>query len=154
MPRLRQRPALRVKAAVGVKRRRCPFPGATFRGAILAPDMLTRGHFFRQQRSAMGEKMTKMRADFMMLAGVIAANPVVLYAQSDVPPSNVPPSDFLPSDVPRSDLTQTTASNFTIALDAKSGGVWRLNTNTGELWFCLASAAPQCHLAVDAKKKK
>jgi hypothetical protein len=79
---------------------------------------------------------------------VIAANPAVLYAQSDVPPSDLPPSD-----VPPSDLTQTTADNFTIAPDAKSGGVWRLNANTGELWFCLASATPQCHLAVDAKKK-
>jgi hypothetical protein len=88
--------------------------------------------------------MTRMRTALMMLAVVIAAFPVVLYAQSDVPPS----------DVPQSDRTPTTASNFTIAPDAKSGGVWRLNANTGELWFCLASAEPQCHLAVDAKKKK
>jgi hypothetical protein len=93
--------------------------------------------------------MTKMRAAFMMLAVVMAAMPAVLYAQSDVAPSDVPPSD-----VPPSDPTQTTAGSFTIVPDAKSGGVWRLNANTGELWFCLASAIPQCHLAVDAKKKK
>ena len=81
--------------------------------------------------------MTKMRAAFTMLAVVIAAIPVVLYAQSDLV---------------QSDLTQTTAGSFTIAPDANSGGVWRLNANTGELWFCLASGAPQCHLAVNAKK--
>jgi len=75
--------------------------------------------------------MTKMRTALMMLAGVIAAIPVALYAQSD--------------------LTQTAAGKFTIAPDSSSGGVWRLNANTGELWFCLASAAPKCHLAENAK---
>jgi hypothetical protein len=76
--------------------------------------------------------MTKMRTASLMLVLVLVAIPVVLYAQSD--------------------LTQTTADNFTIAPDPRSGGVWRLNADSGELWFCLASAEPKCYLAVNTKK--
>jgi hypothetical protein len=140
-------------SGVGVKMEALPtwpFPRANFRGAIHAKETRWLGASPPTTTQRNGRKrMIKMRAAFMMLAGVIATIPVVLYAQSDAPPSDVPPSD-----VPKSDRTQTTGSNFTIAPDAKSGGVWRLNANTGELWFCLASAEPQCRLAVDAKKKK
>jgi hypothetical protein len=44
------------------------------------------------------------------------------------------------------------SDRFTMVADSKSGGVWRLNSNTGELWFCLASAAPKCHPAENAKQ--
>ena len=77
--------------------------------------------------------MSKMRTASIMLAVVLAAIPIVLYAQSD--------------------LTQTTtAGSFNIATDARNGGVWRLNASSGELWFCLASAEPKCYLAVNTKK--
>lgn len=77
--------------------------------------------------------MTKMRTASIMFAVVLAAVPIVLYAQSD-------------------DLTPATAGSFHIATDARSGGVWRLNASSGELWFCLASASPKCYLATNAKK--
>jgi hypothetical protein len=109
------------------------FPQANFRGAVLVPETRWLRAFLPATTERNGRKrMTKMRAAFMMLAVVIAAIPAVLYAQSEP--------------------TQTTTGSFTIAPDANSGGVWRLNANTGELWFCLASGTPQCHLAVNAKK--
>jgi len=75
--------------------------------------------------------MTKVRTALVILAAMLAAVPVALYAQTDV--------------------TDATPDKFTVVGDPNSGGVWRLNTNTGELWFCLAAAAPKCHLAEDAK---
>ena len=67
-----------------------------------------------------------------VLAAMGAATPIALYAQTE--------------------LTDTTSGKFTMIADSKSGGVWRLNSSTGELWFCLASAAPQCHLAQNSKQ--
>jgi hypothetical protein len=94
--------------------------------------------------------MTTMKSTLMTLAVVIAALPLALYAQSDLtPPSEpTPPSDL----TPQSTSTQTTPASFTIAPDPTSGGMWRLNENSGELWFCLAASTPKCHLAQDSKK--
>lgn len=75
----------------------------------------------------------RLLAALAVVAAAGVAIPVGLYAQSE-------PVD-----------TGSTG-RFTMVADAKSGGVWRLNSNTGELWFCLASAAPKCHLAENAKK--
>jgi hypothetical protein len=88
-------------------------------------------------------KMTKMRIALIALAIVVtSAVPVMLYGQSELVP---PQTEVAPA-------ATGTGCGFTIAADATSGGVWRLNSSTGELWFCLASGTPQCHLAVNAKK--
>jgi hypothetical protein len=76
--------------------------------------------------------MKRLWTTVAMLAAVCAAIPVALYGQSD--------------------QTDTMTGKYTIVADSKSGGVWRLNSTTGELWFCLASAAPRCHLAENSKQ--
>jgi hypothetical protein len=78
------------------------------------------------------EAMTKLQTGLVILAAMAAAVPFALYAQSDV--------------------TDATTSKFAMVTDSKNGGVWRPNSNTGELWFCLASASPKCHLAENAKQ--
>ena len=36
-------------------------------------------------------------------------------------------------------VSNAEAQKFQIAADAKGGGVWKLNTATGELWICAPS---------------
>jgi hypothetical protein len=77
--------------------------------------------------------MTKLQVALMVLAAVAVAIPVArTTAQSE--PTLVAPTDF------------------TVAPDSKSGGVWRLNARTGELWFCLASATPKCYPAENVSR--
>jgi hypothetical protein len=76
--------------------------------------------------------MTRLLVTLAVLAVVGIAIPVALYGQSE--------------------LAETTPDKFTMVADSASGGVWRLNSNTGELWFCLASASPKCHSAENAKQ--
>lgn len=75
--------------------------------------------------------MTRLLTIVAVLAVMAVTIPAALYGQSDV--------------------MDVTTGKFTIIADSKSGGVWRLNSSTGELWFCLASAAPKCHLAENTK---
>ena len=77
--------------------------------------------------------MTKVQAFLIILAAIAVAIPVAqTTAQSE--PTLVAPTDF------------------TVAADSKSGGVWRLNSRTGELWFCLASATPKCYPAENVSR--
>ena len=80
--------------------------------------------------------MTKLHMALVALALAAVAVPVALRAQTEpaAAPAAVSPIDF------------------TVAADEKSGGVWRLNARTGELWFCLASAQPKCYSAENVKK--
>ena len=97
--------------------------------------------------------MTKMGTALMILA-VVATLPTALHAQSNVTqPTVQQPSaqQPVPQSNLQSDAAQATAGKFIIAPDMKNGGVWRLNADTGELWFCLALGTPQCHLAVNKK---
>lgn len=45
------------------------------------------------------------------------------------------------------------SGDFTIVPDSSVSGVWRLNSRTGEIWFCFATAQPKCYLAENAKKQ-
>jgi hypothetical protein len=73
--------------------------------------------------------MTKLQAVLVALVALAIAVPLVQGARSETHPAPLVPTDF------------------TVASDPRNGGVWRLNSRTGELWFCLASAQPKCYAA-------
>ncbi len=77
--------------------------------------------------------MTRVHAALMVLAAIAVAIPV---AQTTA----------------QSEPTVIASTDFTVAADSKSGGVWRLNSRTGELWFCLASSTPKCYPAENVKR--
>jgi hypothetical protein len=77
--------------------------------------------------------MTRPLVTLAVLSVVAVSIPAVLDAQTE------------PADI-------NLSGRFTLVADSKNGGVWRLNSNTGELWFCLALAAPKCHPAENAKQ--
>jgi hypothetical protein len=83
--------------------------------------------------------MTKLHMALVALTLAAVAVPVALRAQTEPAAAPTAPAAVSPID-------------FTVAADEKSGGVWRLNARTGELWFCLASAQPKCYSAENVKK--
>jgi hypothetical protein len=87
------------------------------------------GESINLRRSVMARTLVFLAA----LSVVAASIPAALDAQTEPTETNV-------------------STKFIMTADSKSGGVWRLNSNTGELWFCLASAAPKCHRAEDTKQ--
>jgi hypothetical protein len=87
--------------------------------------------------------MVILRNIVIVLAVAIVGIPLALYAQSETAPLSASPAPNAPLN---------TAGGFTIASDVKSGGVWRLNSSSGELWYCVASLKPKCFLAQNGSK--
>jgi hypothetical protein len=53
---------------------------------------------------------------------------------------------------PAAGTSTAPADSFTIVADSNTSGVWRLNSRTGDVWFCFATTKPKCFPAEVAKK--
>jgi hypothetical protein len=71
--------------------------------------------------------MSNLQAALLVVGGIVIG---VLAAQTAIP---------IPA--------KATAGGYAIAADASPAAAWRVNTETGSLWFCTAGKIPQCLLA-------